>query len=275
MRYLLLAIAAALPQLGAAAPKEVPLAGSETAVAPDGRPIVDYAAAANAIVWVLTRKLQLPVPRYMMEIYPVRPEFEAALVEHLKLKPEVAHSAGGFAKAAVGNRRVLVNEVAMAGDGWPERLVTLSHEMVHASQLELAGHRSLVRNQWLVEGFAEWTAFRVAQELGVSDLGAARESMIAKVRAVRRAGGLAPLAQMDSFEQWIVARKERGFDAMYPYSFLVLEFLVERHSYRQVLDYFRRHRESGDAAANFSAAFGESVAQFQVALDRHCATLLD
>jgi hypothetical protein len=240
-----------------------------------GREIADYQTAADSVVWVLTRKLQLPVPRFTMEIYSAREEFEAALIEHLKLKPEVAHSAAGFAKAGVGNRRVLVNDSAMADQTWPERLITLSHETVHASQLELSGHRSLVRYQWLTEGFAEWIAFRVTQELGVNELQAAREGMITKVRAAARKSGPVPLAQMDSIDQWISVRKDRGFDATYPFAFLVLDFLVERHSYARVLDYFRRHRDSSDPAANFSAAFGEGLPAFQAALDRHLAKLLE
>ncbi|MBI3372960.1 MAG: hypothetical protein HY017_14565 [Betaproteobacteria bacterium] len=68
-----------------------------------------------------------------------------------------------YAKAAVGNRRVMVNERAMAAWNWPERMVGLAHEIVHTSQQELAGQRSLVRYQWLVEGFAERVAYRVAR----------------------------------------------------------------------------------------------------------------
>jgi hypothetical protein len=275
VRPLFFATALLQSPLCAAGPKEIPLVLIDAQAAVRGQDIADYATAADSIVWVLTRKLQLPVPRFTMEIYSTREEFEAALIEHLKLKPEVARSAASFAKAAVGNRRVLVNETAMAARTWPERLTTLSHETVHASQLELSGNRSLTRYQWLAEGFAEWIAFQVTQELGVSDLRASRENMIIKVRAVNRQDGLVPLAQMDSIDQWISVRKDRGFDATYPFAFLVLDFLVERHSYAQVLDYFRRHRDSRDSAANFSAAFGEGLPAFQAALDRHLAKLLE
>ena len=37
----------------------------------------------------------------------------------------------------------MINEPALAQWPWSERVVTLAHELVHASQLELAGHRSL------------------------------------------------------------------------------------------------------------------------------------
>jgi len=257
----------------AAPPQEIPLPSQapETPVVASG--IVDYLTAAHAIIGVLTQKLQLPMPAYTMEVHGDAAGFEAALVRHLQLKPETAKSAAAFAKAGVGNRRIVVNELLLGRDDWPDRIVTLSHEMVHATQLELAGHRSVVRYQWLVEGFAEWVAFRVAHELGVRALPAERAAMVGRVRAVREK--LAPLAQMDTLAQWITTRRERGFDAMYPYSFLAVEFLIERHSYDAVLSYFRRHRASPDAPAHFEAAFGETLAQFQQALDQHMATLLN
>jgi hypothetical protein len=267
-----LLVAALLAGPAFAAPQEIPLPSQppETPVVASG--IVDYLTAAHAIIGVLTQKLQLPMPAYIMEVHGDVASFEAGLVRHLQLKPETAKSAAGFAKAAVGGRRIVVNEALLAKSAWPERIVTLSHEMVHATQLELAGHRSVVRYQWLVEGFAEWAAFQVAHELGVRALPAERADMVTRVRTVREK--LAPLAQMDTLSQWIETRRERGFDAMYPYAFLAAEFLIERHSYDAVLAYFRRHRVSPDAAAHFEAVFGETLPQFQQALDAHMAKVL-
>ncbi|MBI2768749.1 MAG: hypothetical protein HYX47_03960 [Burkholderiales bacterium] len=270
----LLALGALLHLPCAAAPREVPLAAKPGVDSVDGRAIADFPAAADAVIFVLTRKLQLPMPSFTMELYADRAEFAAALVTHMKLKPEMATATAAFAKAAVANKRVLVNEPAMAADGWPDRLVTMAHEMVHGSQLELSGHRPLGRHQWLVEGFAEWIAFQVTHELGVVDLAAARADMLARVRPVRNDGGLVALARMDSLDQWLKVRQERGFNATYPFAYLVTEFLVERHSYAKVLAYFRSYRESRDAVVNFRAAFGEDLADFQKALDAHLAVLL-
>ena len=236
--------------------------------------IHDYRSAAQAIAGVLGNVLQLPVPAYTMEVHATRAGFEAALVQHLKLTPEAAHGAADFAKAAVGGRRVVVNDPLLSADPWPERLVTLAHEVVHASQLELAGNRSLVRNQWLVEGFAEWVAFQVVHELGVRQLPEEKLKMIAQARGAHSKVGLAPLADMDTLAQWLAVRKARGFDATYPYAFLATDFLIQRHSYDKVLAYFRRHRESPDSRANFEAVFGEALPAFQQALDAHLAQLL-
>ncbi|TWO72395.1 hypothetical protein FN976_06750 [Caenimonas sedimenti] len=237
--------------------------------------IHDYRSAAQAIAGVLGNELRLPVPAYTMEVHATRAGFEAGLVQHLKLTPESARSTAAFAKAAVGGRRVLVNDPLLSADPWPERLVTIAHEVVHASQLELAGNRSLVRNQWLVEGFAEWVAFRIVHELGVRRLPEEKAKMLSQVRGAQAKVGLAPLADMDTLAQWLLVRQARGFDATYPYAFLATDFLIERHSYDKVLAYFRRHRNSADSQANFVAVFGETLPAFQLALDAHLARTLN
>lgn len=233
-----------------------------------------YPDAVAQIAHAMECTLQLPVPSYSVEVHGDQQEFEQALVRHLGLAPETARGAASFAKAAVGNRRIVINDLRLGQDAWPERLVTLAHEITHAAQLELSGHRSLVRQQWLVEGFAEWIALRVVEELGLRSLPAERASMIARVRSARAGPGLARLAELDTLAQWIEQRRQRGFDASYPYAWLAADFLVQRHSYARVLAYFRAFRSSADADANFAAVFGETLAQFQQALDAHLETLL-
>ncbi|MGV3569625.1 MAG: hypothetical protein ACO1PB_03420 [Ramlibacter sp.] len=271
-RGIALLLLAAAPALAAPQRFELPTAAPETPVVASG--ISDYASAAAAIVGVLTQSLQLPMPRYAMEVYADPAEFEQGLVRHLALSPETARSAAGFAKAAVGSRRILVNDTLLARVPWPERIVTLAHEMVHACQLQLAGHRSLTRQQWLVEGFAEWIAFRVADALGTRSLAAERTATMVRVRAARAGKGLAPLARMDTLAQWVETRAERGFDATYGLAWLATEFLVERHGYDRVLSFFRLHRDGPDAQAHFRAAFGEDLQQFEAALHAHLDRVL-
>ncbi|HYF16251.1 MAG TPA: hypothetical protein VEA40_00180 [Ramlibacter sp.] len=271
-RLLLLSLALAASQANATT-REIVLP-STAAAAPPFQGITDYPAAVQAIVNVLAGPLRLPVPAYTMEVHSQPASFQQALMRHLRLQPETAATAMRFAKAAVGNRRVLVNDALMLRDDWHARLLTLAHEMTHTSQLELAGHRSLVRNQWLVEGFAEWVAYRVAEELGARPMAVERADVLKRLRVVRDAGRLAPLEQLDTLGQWVQARQQRGFDALYPYAYLAVDLLVERHSFDALLDYFRRHRDSADAPAHFEAAFGRPLAQFQQELDQHLEQLL-
>lgn len=241
----------------------------------DAARIADYPAALDAILRVMTGRHGLPVPpNATLEVYTDRKDFEYALIDHLGMSPSVARTTAGFAKAAVGARRILVNETEMLTIAWPERLLTLAHEMVHLIQSDLAGERPLNRYQWLIEGHAEWIAFQVMDSLGVEALAKARARMRADVRTVRREDRLPALALLDSLPEWIAVRKERGFNATYPYAFVVMEFLVARHTQAPVTAWFGRFRTSADPAANFHAVFGEDLASFQAALDRNLDALL-
>jgi len=269
-----LALAIAVPLRSVASPLEIPLAAGPAGPLVEGRQPEDYARLVRTLAATLAGKLGLPVPPYTVEIYWQQTEFEQALVTSAKLSPETARNVAPFAKAVVSNRRVLVNESAIAKDPWPERVLGLAHELVHASQLELAGQRSLVRYQWLIEGFAELTAYRVCDALGLISLDGAGAQIVGKVRAASTGAGLAPLRDLDSLDQWAAERRKRGFDASYPYAYLAVDFLIQRHSYERMLEFFRQRRKSSDPAANFQAAFDEDLAQFQAALDVHLARIL-
>jgi hypothetical protein len=255
-------------------PLEIPLGRQAPPASLAGIEQAPYPVAAAALITVLRDQLALPFPPFIMEVHAQPAQFEAALVQHLKLKPELARSTASFAKAAVGNRRILVNQSAMETLGGKERIVTLAHEMAHASQLELAGHHSLIHHQWLVEGFAEWVALRAVDALAVAPWEAERASAVERVAAARRDKGLAALADCDTFEQWVRMRQRLGFDAAYPYMLLVTEFIIERHGYQRTLDYFRAYRTGSDSAGNFRLAFGEDVPDFQRAVDQRMAQLL-
>jgi len=256
-----------------AAPREIPIAITESSDRPDPRKIADYASAIDAIVRVLMQKFDLPVPRHTFTIYRTREEFEAALIEHMRLAPALAQSTASFAQAAVGGQRILVNEVEVEKLSWPERIELIAHEITHTVQLELAGHRSLVRQQWLTEGFAEWIAYSVTESLGLDDLSRQRARIIALLRAEGGVGSLPSLAEMNTLAQFIGARRKYGFAATFSHSFLIVECLMKRHSFGAVVEYFRHFKVSGNYAANFHLAFGEKVEDFEAESAR-CLTRL-
>lgn len=257
-----------------AEPQEIPIAIRKGAASTDPRQIADYQSAVDAIMRVITGKFTLTVPRHTLQIYLSREEFERGLIKHLGLDPALARSTASFAKAAVGGEKVLINDIEVAGLSWPERIELLAHELVHTVQFGLTGHRSLSRQQWLTEGFAEWMAYAVTDSLALDSMPAARARIVTQLRAQGSVGSLPRLAQLDAFAQWIETRRKYGYAATFSLSFLAVEFLMERHSFGAVLDYFRRFRESGDYGANFRAAFGEGLEDFEAALDRHLASVL-
>jgi hypothetical protein len=270
-----LLIAAACACFGArAATQEVPLQIEPGPKPPDARAIADYAGAVHAIVWVMVHRFGLPMPRGTLEVHSTREGFERALVRKLRISPSLARSTAEFAKSAVGSNTVLVNAPAISAAGWPERTELLAHEITHAVELTLANRPALARPQWLIEGFAEWMAYAVTDALGLDNLDAVRTRVTARLREQRRAGDLPRLLRIVSLADWVDARKRYGFDRTYSLAFVATDFLIARRSLAAVTDYFRRFERVDDADANFAPAFGEDIAAFESALQRHLDALL-
>lgn len=222
----------------------------------------------------MVETFHLPVPRGKLLIYPTREDFEMSLIEHLKLTPELAKSTARFAKSAVGGYIVHVNEQAISGSPWPERIELLAHELTHSVQLTLANRPGIARPQWLIEGSAEWLAFNVTADLKLDDMNKVRPRLADKVRELRRKDQLPQLTKLDSFSQWVTARGNYSFDGTYSLAFLATDFLVAQHSFARVADFFRRFETSNDHFANFNDVFGESVDDFERRLQVHLDQLL-
>ena len=253
---------------------ELPLAVSMSGEIPAGKTIDSYPMTVAAVVGVMAQKFNLPPPNGKVLIYRTRQDFEQGLVEHLKLEPGLAHATSEFAKSAVGNCNVLVNEPLISGSPWPKRIELLAHELTHSAQLTLANRCGLPREQWMLEGTAEWMAYNVTAALQLDDLNDVRRRLKAKVLQATRKDGLPQLTHLGTFQQWVAARKKYGFDGTYSLSFLVADFLVTRHSFDAVAQYFRAFGKSLDHGASFSAAFGESPEAFDRALEEHLKALL-
>jgi hypothetical protein len=145
----------------------------------------------------------------------------------------------------------------------------LAHEIIHSLQYELAGGMRGTSEQWLREGFAEWAALTVIDDLGGRPLADLRAQQQALFRRSDRSR--APrLEQMATFDQWValVARREL---AAYSQAFLSVDFLVSRHGPAAVVEYFRQFATTTDRHAAFRRAFGEDRAAFETALDAHLA----
>jgi hypothetical protein len=257
-----------------ASPQAFPIRVLPGADAPDAAKIADYPGAVAAIAWVMVHRFGLPAPRGRVEVHATRESFERGLVEHLKISPALARSTAQFAKSAVGDYTVLVNEPAVAGLAWPARIELLAHELTHSLQLTLADRPALARPQWLIEGHAEWMAYNVTASLGLDDLGKVRERLRGRVRELRQKEELPDIVRMITFGEWVRARKRYGYDGSYSLAFLVTDLLIERHSMAAAADFFSRFGVSEDYAANFRAAFGEGLDEFELASQRRLEELL-
>jgi hypothetical protein len=225
--------------------------------------IRDYDVAVVSISAVLQRDFRLPAYPVAFHFFPDRGAFERGLLS-LGYSEDFARDTARTMDAIGGYRRVFLNEAALSRQNWPGRVASLAHELTHSLQYELGGARRGLSDQWLREGFAEWMAMQVLHRLRGLNIDEARRRYRAIVRRAGRSRSPA-LADMVTFPQW-VKLNATGVIPAYPYAFLAVDCLIDRHGVDAVINYFSLFAGAQDRAGNFRTAFGEDLQTFEAAL---------
>jgi hypothetical protein len=222
----------------------------------------DYDTAVKAIAAVMVEDLRLPRLDSVLYLYRSLGDYEAGLKKELDDRPNASERSAAFAIASCGRRKVLADGNRLAELSWANRVRTLAHEMVHLAQFALADWRCATPHYWLMEGFAEWGAYKVLDRLGLEAF--ARGGAISSEAVRAQAGTALPsLDGLASEAEWEAAERSMGRRAVYGESFLAVDFLIERKGLGAVADYFARFKDSPGRSDNFAAAFGEDIFVFQ------------
>lgn len=276
MRGALLVVALALAVGGCAGGRTVVPVSMEPATLPmpqSAYEFVTHEQAVRGIAAILIRDLRIPVPqRVTVYVYSSRRIFEEGLVQDGQVSRLRAAELSDFA-AGIGKRRqvLLHHDGAVSGAEW---LRLLAHELTHVSQIEMAQGEGRA-DQWLAEGMAEWTAFHVLERLRLDTLLRRRA---AAVRGVRRHRGLLEgrldLDVLGTPGGFTNRHLRDGSQATYQLVFLLADQLIQRHGFERVVEYFHSFRTVADRRANFEAAFGQSLADFEQEALAHLAEII-
>jgi hypothetical protein len=226
--------------------------------------------AVRGVAALLARDLKLPVPsRLTVYVYSSRRIFEEGLVQDGQVSRLRAAELSDFA-AGIGTRRqvLLHHDGAVSSAEW---LRLLAHEMTHVSQIELAQGEGRAE-QWLAEGMAEWTAFHVLQRLRLDTLLRRRAVAVQDVRrhpALRE--GRLDLATLGSPQGFTRRHLRDGSPQTYQLAFLLADHLIRRDGFDRLVEYFRSFSQRVDRQANFVAAFGQSLTEFEQEALAHLA----
>lgn len=265
MRRALLVLLLGLAAGGCVGGRTVVPVSMESSPAPiprSAREFVTHEQAVRGVAAIMVRDLRLPVPpRLTMYVYSSRSIFEEGLVNDGRVSRLRAAELSDFA-AGIGKRRQLLLHHAGAISS-PEWLRLLAHELTHVSQIEMAQGEGRA-DQWLAEGMAEWTAFHVLERLHLDTLARRRA---AAVQGVRRhpalSAGRLDLETLGSPQGFTTRHLRDGSQQTYQLVFLLADQLIERHGYDRLLEYFSSFARRADRRANFEAAFGQSLAEFE------------
>jgi hypothetical protein len=249
----------------------------------------DYAEAIPEIVTVMVRDLGLPRLQGVVTLYPNRFSFESALAADAltdldqvekqfgsKARAEVEQNIPAISAqlavsfAAVGRyRRVLVNEGLFHRNNWTDNVRLLAHELTHTAQRELVNGQIMSADTWLLEGFAEWVAYKVLDTLGMYSFAKSREDEIDKVAKAMYVQTFPSLSQIALGRDWSTWNRTLGNPATYKQAFLAVDFLVEQKGLSNIVGYFQKFAKSNDRQRNFTAAFGEPLATFEGQFTAH------
>lgn len=235
----------------------VPAAGHHIVQA-DG--IRDYPAALAAVADVFERDFQLPRPQVTVVLFPNRRSFEEGLLT-IGYAPEFARQSARAFRAIGGATGVLVNDGALRGARWPDRVQLLAHELVHCVQYHFANGVRGTSEQWLREGFAEIVSMQIVERLGLGRYSRLRETLLDPLADVRPGTLPVPLARLSTFPDWTAAQG-RYEVPLYSQAFVAAELLHEQHGAEAIVRYFGLFGTSMDKDANFTQAFGMTLEQF-------------
>ncbi len=253
--------------------QQIPLAYAPETARPSAG-VHDYGMAVKAIASVMVEDLRLPRLESVFYLYPSGADYTTGLKSELRDRPDPGGREQALAIASCDRRKVLANAERLARISWPDRVRTVAHEMVHLAEFALADWRCATPHYWLMEGFAQWGAYKVTDRLGLHTYAAGAALSSRHSASFYSAGTLPPLDGLATEAEWEAAERSVGKEAVYGQSLLAVDFLIERKGLPAVLDYFARFRDSAARSDHFSAAFGEDVDAFQAEFGAHLKSIL-
>lgn len=282
----------------ASAPKVVQIPTLVEPVQPNISRTSGDAEILAAIVSVMVRNLGLPAANGTVTFYPNGTALESALIaEYEKDFGQLERQLGSKEKGrfqatqtdsialaarqratsavAVGMyKRVLVNDLTFVRYPWSERVRVLAHELTHTVEKDLVDGRLISADLWLVEGFAEWVAYKVLDALDIESFAKGREQAIDVAAKARQYQTFPSLTQLVTGAEWLTWARALGREATYGQALMAVDFLIEQKGLPAVVEYFRLFTKLNDRERNFVTAFGEPVAAFEGEFTQHLQTLL-
>jgi hypothetical protein len=234
---------------------------------PEG--FASHAAVVRGVATLLRRDLGLPVPDHVtVYIYSTRTVFERGLVSDGRLPVVRAAELGEFA-VGVGKRGQLLLHDSGGPPAGPDWLRLVAHELTHVAQIELAQGEGRAE-QWLAEGMAEWAAFAVLERLGLDTLVERRAAAIGHARdhPAMRDGHL-DLDSLGTPGGFTARHVREGSMETYQLAFLMTDYLVRRHGFGRVSEYFRILATGRGRYESFQLAFGQDLGEFEQEIVGH------
>lgn len=252
----------------------------------------NYPEVLSAISTAMVRELKFPPIQGVVTFYSNYQTFESGLAAEFeesarraeertgKRQPEavrqeniafLARQRAVTAAAVATNGNVLVHEIAFRRYPWSERVRVLAHEMTHVLQRNLAERRPASWENWMIEGFADWVAYKVLDSLNIESFAKSHQRVVDSVVAGSARQTLPSLTQLHTQADILTWTRTLGRYAAYGQGMVAIDLLVEEKGLAAVLDYFRKFAKLNNRQRNFSEAFGETLKKFDAKFSQYLA----
>jgi hypothetical protein len=222
---------------------------------------------------VLTQEIGLPLPASVgVFIYDSRETFRQGLLDEAWVSERSVDELAGFAVGLARPGRVLLN--SRAAKARVEWLRLVAHELTHVAQFELAGDEGRAE-QWLAEGMSEHVAYQVLERLGGATLDRHRDEAARRARKQAAfARARLDLQSLGTPRDFTLRHQKEGSVETYHLAFLMVDYLIERDGFPQLVSYFARLSSEPRASA-FRTAFGQSLEEFEAEVLMELQRVLD
>jgi hypothetical protein len=230
--------------------------------------------AVDTVKTIITQDIGLPLPASVgVFIYDSREKFRQGLIDDAWVSPQGVEELAAFAVGLARPGRVLLN--ARAAKARVEWLRLVAHELTHVAQFELAGDEGRAE-QWLAEGMSEHVAYQVLERMGVGATLAQH-----RMEAARRARNQTAFARarldletLGTPRGFTLRHQKEGSVETYHLAFLMVDYLIEREGFPQLIYYLGRLSYEHRTRA-FRVAFGQSLEEFEAEVLLHLQQSLE
>jgi hypothetical protein len=236
---------------------------SETSPPPLGSKPKD-AELANAIFWILSNRLDLPLPSATVaHVYTGKMAFIDGLMQVGGETNEMATKKVDNFAAFASRRGLLLRSDLLSRMSLTSRAGLFAHELTHISQFKLGEGGRRWPAQWIREGHASWVSYKVLEIMGLRPFSVSRAMVVRSIKTSSTPINSFPdLDTLDNMGKWVEAKSRLGRPATYGQSFLAVDWMIERYGHAKLLELMEKYASDSESGKAWRIVYPFSHRQF-------------
>lgn len=222
------------------------------------------AELANAIFWILSNKLDLPLPSVTVaHVYTDKMSFIDGLMQVGGETSEMAAKKVNTFGAFASRKGLLLRSDLLSRMSLTSRAGLFAHELTHISQFKLGEGGRRWPAQWIREGHAAWVSYQVLEIMGMRPFSESRAMVVRSIKSSTTALNSFPdLGALDSMGKWVEAKSSLGRPATYGQSFLAVDWMIERYGHTKLIELMGKYASDSESEKAWRIVYPITQRQF-------------